>query len=86
MGDTIDTNSCNVWTKLSINHSDNENELNGKNEQGNILNNRSHIPRNLSEQEFFEESKPEGRVLVLYTGGTIGMVRNKNGGMCIHIY
>ena len=26
------------------------------------------------------EIKPEGRVLVLYTGGTIGMVRNERGG------
>lgn len=25
-------------------------------------------------------NKPEGRVLVLYTGGTIGMVRNEQGG------
>jgi len=24
--------------------------------------------------------KPEGRVLVLYTGGTIGMIRNEQGG------
>ncbi|KAG7200195.1 hypothetical protein KM043_000627 [Ampulex compressa] len=27
------------------------------------------------------ENKPEGRVLVLYTGGTIGMVRNENGAL-----
>lgn len=25
-------------------------------------------------------NEPEGRVLVLYTGGTIGMVRNEQGG------
>lgn len=25
-------------------------------------------------------NKPEGRVLVLYTGGTIGMMRNEQGG------
>lgn len=27
-----------------------------------------------------EEDKPERRVLVLYTGGTIGMLRNEDGG------
>lgn len=27
------------------------------------------------------EHKPEGKVLVLYTGGTIGMMRNDNGGI-----
>jgi len=27
------------------------------------------------------ENKPEGRVLVLYTGGTIGMTRNEEGGI-----
>lgn len=27
-------------------------------------------------------NKPEGHVLVLYTGGTIGMVRNEEGGRC----
>jgi len=26
------------------------------------------------------DEKPEGRVLVLYTGGTIGMMRNEQGG------
>lgn len=26
------------------------------------------------------EHKPEGRVLVIYTGGTIGMIRNAQGG------
>lgn len=25
-------------------------------------------------------NEPEGRVLVLYTGGTIGMIRNEQGG------
>ena len=27
-----------------------------------------------------EMNQPEGKVLVLYTGGTIGMVRNESGG------
>lgn len=27
-------------------------------------------------------NKPEGKVLVLYTGGTIGMLKNKEGGKC----
>lgn len=26
------------------------------------------------------DRKPEGRVLVIYTGGTIGMIRNEQGG------
>lgn len=26
------------------------------------------------------DSKPERKVLVIYTGGTIGMIRNKEGG------
>lgn len=26
------------------------------------------------------DSKPERKVLVLFTGGTIGMIRNENGG------
>lgn len=31
------------------------------------------------------ENKPEGRVLVLYTGGTIGMMRNEQGGKNTYI-
>lgn len=30
--------------------------------------------------EKFPRIKPEGKVLVLYTGGTIGMLRNEEGG------
>lgn len=36
--------------------------------------------RNGSSGTITAEIKPEGRVLVLYTGGTIGMVRNDKGG------
>ena len=35
--------------------------------------------RKVSSGLFPHEDKPEGRVLVLYTGGTIGMVRNASG-------
>lgn len=42
-----------------------------------------HIKRIVSSGKFPQESKPEGKVLVLYTGGTIGMVRNKEGGTYI---
>lgn len=31
-------------------------------------------------------NKPEWHVLVLYTGGTIGMVRNEQGGECTNTY
>lgn len=31
-------------------------------------------------------NKPEGHVLVLYTGGTIGMVRNEQGGRYTNTY
>ncbi|XP_033216963.1 L-asparaginase 1-like isoform X2 [Belonocnema kinseyi] len=38
--------------------------------------------RNVSTGRFHDEmNNPEGRVLVLYTGGTIGMVRNKTGAL-----
>lgn len=42
--------------------------------------------RNVSTGRFHDEmNNPEGRVLVLYTGGTIGMVRNKTGGSSLII-
>ena len=49
------------------------------------LNEKSNLPflqnRNSSTGKFSDEiNNPEGRVLVLYTGGTIGMVRNETGG------
>lgn len=36
--------------------------------------------RNHSYEQLTIENVQDGRVLVLYTGGTIGMVRNENGG------
>ena len=36
--------------------------------------------RNHSSGRLASESVGDGRILVLYTGGTIGMVRNENGG------
>lgn len=40
--------------------------------------------RNHSNGRLSTESVRDGRVLVLYTGGTIGMVRNENGGIIIY--
>lgn len=45
----------------------------------NALETSKHIERKNSTGKFSQETVPEGRVLVLYTGGTIGMVRNENG-------
>lgn len=42
-------------------------------------NNMEHL-RNNSSASLITESVRESRVLVLYTGGTIGMIRNENGG------
>lgn len=62
------------------NHVENhESNMNGANEEHTIR-------RNVSSGLFSQESKPEGRVLVLYTGGTIGMVRNKDGGIYFFIF
>lgn len=41
--------------------------------------NMEHL-RNNSSGSLITESVRESRVLVLYTGGTIGMIRNENGG------
>lgn len=84
MSDTVDTSSSNLFTNSCIHPPSSDYVENGNDLEKGILDNRNFIPRNLSEQGFFEESKPEGRVLVLYTGGTIGMVRNKNGGTCFN--
>lgn len=48
-------------------------------------NRSTEINSNVSEKYFTEENatseiKSESRVLVLYTGGTIGMIRNESGG------
>ncbi|XP_014218440.1 L-asparaginase [Copidosoma floridanum] len=43
--------------------------------------NKISMRKNLSTGAFSQETKPEGKVLVLYTGGTIGMVRNKDGAL-----
>ncbi|XP_014226538.1 L-asparaginase isoform X1 [Trichogramma pretiosum] len=45
----------------------------------NNSNNASQVENNSSHGAFAGEVKPEAKVLVLYTGGTIGMVRNREG-------
>lgn len=55
-----------------------ENDINSQNEKISFAQ-----KRNASTGKFDELNQPEGRVLVLYTGGTIGMIRNKTGGMII---
>lgn len=51
----------------------------------NIQNGKDHMSfaqkRNQSTGKFEELNQPEGRVLVLYTGGTIGMIRNEHGAL-----
>lgn len=57
----------------------------------NVLDNNNHVSnnkgsemehlRNHSSGRLATESVRDGRVLVLYTGGTIGMIRNENGGI-----
>lgn len=42
--------------------------------------NAENVFNNENGDEKFLRIKPQGKVLVLYTGGTIGMLRNKEGG------
>ncbi|XP_003705214.2 L-asparaginase 1 isoform X1 [Megachile rotundata] len=51
---------------------------NGNNFQRNSRSDMEHL-RNHSSGRLASESIRDGRVLVLYTGGTIGMIRNENG-------
>ncbi|XP_016840542.1 L-asparaginase 1 isoform X1 [Nasonia vitripennis] len=71
--------TCNA-NMLSANSSSQNTPV--ENNKSNGTNGEEHIiRRNVSSGAFPQESKPEGRVLVLYTGGTIGMVRNKDGAL-----
>ncbi|XP_051160925.1 L-asparaginase 1 isoform X1 [Leptopilina boulardi] len=53
-----------------------ENDINSQNEKISFAQ-----KRNASTGKFDELNQPEGRVLVLYTGGTIGMIRNETGAL-----
>lgn len=42
--------------------------------------------RKISQYSNMHANQVESKVLVIYTGGTIGMVRNKNNGKVILVY
>lgn len=50
--------------------------LSGHNER------RSSLRRNVSKGNLMSSDHTESKVLVIYTGGTIGMMRNENNGEC----
>ncbi|XP_058808958.1 L-asparaginase 1-like isoform X2 [Phymastichus coffea] len=70
----------NGFCTLSVAYSGTEDNVNNLDHSGKQINDL-YIKRNVSSGKLPQESKPEGRVLVLYTGGTIGMVRNKEGAL-----
>lgn len=43
---------------------------------------QSSLRRNVSKGNLIAD-RVESKVLVIYTGGTIGMIRNETGGMCV---
>ena len=73
------TVNAEMFSASPIQNSKNNSKQNGENSLQENCNDIQQIRRNVSSGSF-QESRPEGRVLVLYTGGTIGMVRNKEGG------
>lgn len=47
---------------------------------------RSSLRRNVSKGNLMSSDHTESKVLVIYTGGTIGMMRNENDGKCVPDY
>lgn len=44
---------------------------------------RSSLRRNISKGNLMYSDHTESKVMVIYTGGTIGMMRNENDGECV---
>jgi L-asparaginase/Glu-tRNA(Gln) amidotransferase subunit D len=80
MSEVDHTDQTNRIASSFVSNSENNNEQNHKFNLQEIQKDEAQIRRIASSGAFPQQSKPEGRVLVLYTGGTIGMIRNKHGG------
>lgn len=53
---------------------------------GNHNERRSSLRRNVSKGNLMSSDHTESKVLVIYTGGTIGMMRNENNGEHHHLF
>lgn len=78
MSDPHDSISSNLIRTLTT--EDPINNMEKKCNQDNISKSENH-GRNSFSAKLFYQNNAERRVLMLYTGGTIGMIRNENGGM-----
>lgn len=68
--DSIASRVSGVSQFSKIHNNDNNNER------------RSSLRRNVSKGNLMSSDHTESKVLVIYTGGTIGMMRNENDGEC----
>lgn len=66
-----------------------EYRVSGVSQFSKMLNNnerRSSLRRNVSKGNLMSSDHTESKVLVIYTGGTIGMMRNENNGEIFYFY
>lgn len=86
MSKTAYTDNAGMLNTYSVlNSENNANQNHEYNDLQEKVQDANQIRRNTSSGAF-PQDKPEGRVLVLYTGGTIGMVRNKDGGISTNFH